>query len=167
MKYIYDLSINDDRRASFAVNQGSMTGPHWNPSASEVAVVIHGEGMVQVVCPDQASSDDMYQCKESNFRVKEGDVVAVPRHRPMSHMSYNNGSLVFVGFRGIAGKNLPRWLAGKNSLLQTIDQDILALALNVPKSIVEELVRSQLEPMILDCTSCAEKLEEEEEVYEA
>ncbi|XP_074563667.1 vicilin-like seed storage protein At2g18540 [Curcuma longa] len=155
---------------AFMVNlsKGSMTGPHWNPSASEIAIVIHGQGMVQVVCPNKAPSET-YQCKETNFRVEEGDVVAVPRHRPMSHMSYNNGSLVLVGFSSITRKNL-QWLAGKNSLLQTIDQEILALALNVPKSIVKDLMRSQSEPIILDCTSCAEKLEEkmeEEEVYEA
>ncbi|KAG6505424.1 hypothetical protein ZIOFF_037780 [Zingiber officinale] len=136
--------------------------PHWNPSASEIAIVIHGQGMVQVVCPNQAPID-MYQCEEINFRVKEGDVVAVPGHLPMSHMSYNNGSLVFVGFSGITGKNSPQWLVGKNSVLRTIDQEILALALNVPKSIVKDLVRSRSEPMILDCTSCAEKLDEKME----
>ncbi|XP_042388016.1 vicilin-like seed storage protein At2g18540 [Zingiber officinale] len=137
-------------------------------SSSKVYLNINKEfrdksgGMVQVVCPNQAPID-MYQCKEINFRVKEGDVVAVPGHLPMSHMSYNNGSLVFVGFSGIARKNSPQWLVGKNSVLQTIDKEILALALNVPKSIVKDLVRSRSEPMILDCTSCAEKLDDKME----
>ncbi|XP_044979400.1 vicilin-like seed storage protein At4g36700 [Hordeum vulgare subsp. vulgare] len=37
----------------FMVNltTGSMMGPHWNPKATEIAIVTHGSGIVQVVCP--------------------------------------------------------------------------------------------------------------------
>ncbi|XBI70007.1 hypothetical protein VPH35_064602 [Triticum aestivum] len=41
----------------FMVNltTGSMMGPHWNPKATEIAIVTHGSGIVQVVCPSTAS----------------------------------------------------------------------------------------------------------------
>uniref|UniRef100_A0A453IR74 Cupin type-1 domain-containing protein n=1 Tax=Aegilops tauschii subsp. strangulata TaxID=200361 RepID=A0A453IR74_AEGTS len=42
----------------FMVNltTGSMMGPHWNPKATEIAIVTHGSGIVQVVCPSTAAA---------------------------------------------------------------------------------------------------------------
>ncbi|WVZ55838.1 hypothetical protein U9M48_006446 [Paspalum notatum var. saurae] len=42
----------------FMVNltTGSMMGPHWNPKATEIAIVTGGSGIVQTVCPSDGSS---------------------------------------------------------------------------------------------------------------
>lgn len=131
-------------------------GPHWNPRATEISVVLHGEGMVRVVCSSTAKRSE---CRNLRFRVKEGDVFAVPMFHPMAQMSYNNDSLVFMGFSTTTRRNYPQFLAGKYSVLQTLNRQILAVSLNVTNTTVDQLLAAQVESIILDCTSCAEEEE--------
>ncbi|XP_010548347.1 PREDICTED: vicilin-like seed storage protein At2g18540 [Tarenaya hassleriana] len=151
----------------FMVNltKGSMVGPHWNPRACEISIVLRGEGMIRVV----SSSNEMMKqskCKSGGrFMVGEGDVFAVPRFHPMAQMSFNNGSFVFVGFSTSARRNYPRFLAGKSSVLQVLKREIMAVALNVSNVTVDRLLGGQEDGVMLECTSCAEeelvKLKEE------
>ncbi|KAF8409928.1 hypothetical protein HHK36_002447 [Tetracentron sinense] len=133
----------------FMVNltKGSMMGPHWNPRATEIAIVTHGEGMVRVVCSSSAKETE---CKNTRFSVKEGDVFAVPRFHPMAQMSFNNDSLVFMGFSTMAKKNHPQFLVGKSSVLQALDKDILAMSFNVPNTTIDQLLTPQMESIILE-----------------
>ncbi|XP_051183349.1 vicilin-like seed storage protein At4g36700 [Lolium perenne] len=173
----------------FMVNltTGSMMGPHWNPKATEIAIVTHGSGVVQTVCPSSPSStggdsghheqggrggregerNHHEQCKNSVFRVKEGDVFVVPRFHPMAQMSFNNGSFVFVGFSTHMGQNHPQFLAGRQSVLQVIGKEILALSLGQKNSTaVEKLLSAQTGSTIMACISCAEELERKAEQEE-
>lgn len=139
-----------------------MMGPHWNPRATEIAVVIQGQGMVQMVCPSDPSDkvDDDFACRNTKFKVEEGDAFVVPRFRPMTQVSYNNDTFVFVGFSSMAGNNHPQFLAGRSSVLQALDRDVVAASFNAPNaSTIEGLLASQGESIILACTSCAEELE--------
>ncbi|KAK3148096.1 hypothetical protein QOZ80_3BG0290690 [Eleusine coracana subsp. coracana] len=191
----------------FIVNltAGSMMGPHWNPKATEIAIVTEGEGIVQTVCPSSNPSPSGERksrrhhhghhkerrrhewgepggrgeeeedhpggrgeeghggarCRSSVFRVKEGDVFVVPRFHPMAQMSFNNDSFVFVGFSTHMGQNHPQFLAGKQSVLQAIGKEVLALSLGQKNaSAVEQLLSGQRDSTILSCISCAEDLEE-------
>ncbi|GKU94573.1 hypothetical protein SLEP1_g8044 [Rubroshorea leprosula] len=140
----------------FMVNltKGSMMGPHWNPSATEIAVVLQGEGMVRMVCSSRGKQS---KCKNMSFRVKEGDVFAVSRFHPMAQMSFNNDSLIFMGFSTTTKKNYPQFIAGKRSVLQVMDKRILALCFNVTNTTLDQIVSQQQDSLILDCTSCAEE----------
>ncbi|XP_020104992.1 vicilin-like seed storage protein At2g18540 [Ananas comosus] len=165
-------ALKGSNLGAFMVNltTGAMMGPHWNPKATEIAIVIHGHGMVQVVCPSNPSgqSNKSCECKNTAFRVKEGDVFIVPRFHPMTQISFNNDSFVFVGFSTNVGQNHPQFLAGKRSALQVINKEILAMSFNAPNStLVEELLASQRESIILSCTSCAEDLAKRTESEEA
>ncbi|XP_065874839.1 vicilin-like seed storage protein At2g18540 [Euphorbia lathyris] len=142
----------------FMVNltKGSMMGPHWNPLATEIAIVVQGEGMIKVVCGSNANETE---CKNMRFRVKEGDVFTVPRFHPMAQMSFNNDTFVFMGFSTSTRRNYPQFLAGKSSVLQTLSRDILALSFNVTNTTIDALLTPQEEAIILDCTSCAEEEE--------
>uniref|UniRef100_A0A453IR96 Cupin type-1 domain-containing protein n=1 Tax=Aegilops tauschii subsp. strangulata TaxID=200361 RepID=A0A453IR96_AEGTS len=187
----------------FMVNltTGSMMGPHWNPKATEIAIVTHGSGIVQVVCPSTASGaggghghhdeggrgggdhghhdeggrrrgdhghhdeggrrggdhgQGGVECKNSVFRVKEGDVFVVPRFHPMAQLSFNNGSFVFVGFSTHMGENNPQFLAGEHSVLQVIGKEIVALALGQKNTTaVEQLLSAKSGSTIMACISCA------------
>uniref|UniRef100_A0A0E0KA30 Cupin type-1 domain-containing protein n=1 Tax=Oryza punctata TaxID=4537 RepID=A0A0E0KA30_ORYPU len=172
----------------FMVNltTGAMMGPHWNPRATEIAVVTQGAGMVQIVCPSIPSGGESkrrhheeeggrgdhghgggVRCKNSSFRVKEGDVFVVPRFHPMAQISFNNDSFVFVGFSTDMGHNHPQFLAGKHSVLQVIGKEILARSLGQDNSTaVGRLLSSQRESTIMACTSCAEELERKAEEEE-
>ncbi|GAV69512.1 Cupin_1 domain-containing protein [Cephalotus follicularis] len=142
----------------FMVNltKGSMMGPHWNPEGTEISIVLHGEGMVRVVCSSIANKSE---CKNMSFRVNEGDVFAVPRFHPMAQMSFNNDSFVFMGFSTTTKKNYPQFLTGKRSVLQVIDKEILAVSFNVTNSTIDQLLAKQTESIILECTTCAEEEE--------
>ncbi|AQL09064.1 Vicilin-like seed storage protein [Zea mays] len=187
----------------FMVNltTGSMMGPHWNPKATEIAIVTEGSGIVQTVCPSSSSSSSSpsggssgdhhhghkrrggpggrgdegegeggrarWQCRNSVFRVKEGDVFVVPRFHPMAQMSFNDDSFVFVGFSTHMGQNHPQFLAGKGSVLQAIGKKVLALALGQrDPTAVDKLLSAQRESTILPCVSCAEELAEKEKEEE-
>ncbi|EYU44671.1 hypothetical protein MIMGU_mgv1a005048mg [Erythranthe guttata] len=150
----------------FMVNltTGSMMGPHWNPTATEVAVVLQGRGMVRVVC---ASVSNETECKNRRFEVEEGDVFVVPRFHPMAQMAFNNGTLVFMGFSSSAKRNHPQYLAGQASVFRTLDRDVLALAFDISNTTLDQLVGPQKDSVILGCVSCAEEelriVEEERE----
>ncbi|KAF7055111.1 hypothetical protein CFC21_062683 [Triticum aestivum] len=198
----------------FMVNltTGSMMGPHWNPKATEIAIVTQGSGIVQVVCPSTASGaggghghhdeggrgggdhghhdeggrrrgdhghhdeggrrggdhgQGGVECKNSVFRVKEGDVFVVPRFHPMAQLSFNNGSFVFVGFSTHMGENNPQFLAGEHSVLQVIGKEIVALALGQKNTTaVEQLLSAKSGSTIMACISCAEELERKAEKEE-
>ncbi|KAK4781092.1 hypothetical protein SAY87_017198 [Trapa incisa] len=149
----------------FMVNltKGSMMGPHWNPYATEVATVLHGQGMIRVVC---ASSSKESECKNVRVRLKEGDVFMVQRFHPMAQMSYNNDSFVFMGFSTTPRRNYPQFLAGRSSVLQALGREVLSASFNVPNTTVEKLMETQADSVILECTSCAEEEERlmEEEI---
>ncbi|KAL3630316.1 hypothetical protein CASFOL_023300 [Castilleja foliolosa] len=150
----------------FMVNltAGSMMGPHWNPTATEVAVVLQGRGMVRVVC---SSFSNGTHCRNKSFEVEEGDVFAVPRFHPMAQISFNNGTLVFMGFSTSAKKNHPQFLAGQASVFRSLDKDVLAMSFNVSNTTLDQLLAPQHESVILGCVSCADEelriMEEERE----
>ncbi|EMS48588.1 Vicilin-like antimicrobial peptides 2-2 [Triticum urartu] len=167
----------------FMVNltTGSMMGPHWNPKATEIAIVTHGSGIVQVGgrrVGDHGHHDaggrrggdhgqEGVECKNSVFRVKEGDVFVVPRFHPMAQLSFNNGSFVFVGFSTHMGQNNPQFLAGEHSVLQVIGKEIVALALGQKNTTaVEKLLSAKSGSTIMACVSCAEELERKAEQEE-
>ncbi|KAL7193118.1 hypothetical protein ACSBR2_024848 [Camellia fascicularis] len=149
----------------FMVNltRGSMMGPHWNPMASEISIVMQGQGMVRVVC---SSTMNESGCRNMSFRVGEGDVFVVPRFHPMAQMAFNNESFVFMGFSTTTKKNHPQFLAGKASVLRTLDQQVVAASFGVANTTISHLLDSQGESIILDCISCAEEEERmmEEEI---
>ncbi|RAL52510.1 hypothetical protein DM860_017204 [Cuscuta australis] len=140
----------------FMVNltKGSIMGPHWNPRASEFGICLHGQGMVTVVCP---SSGNRTSCKNMRFHVEEGDVFAVPRFHPMAQVAFNNDSFVFMGFSTAAKNNHPQYLAGKASVLRTLDRDILSVSLDAKNTTVDKILNQQEQAIILECTSCAEE----------
>ncbi|CAN8328118.1 unnamed protein product [Cochlearia groenlandica] len=136
------------------LTQGSMMGPHWNPWACEISIVLKGSGMVRVLRSYVSRSSS--ECKNMRFKVEEGDIFAVPRLHPMAQMSFTNDSLVFVGFTTSAKNNEPQFLAGKTSALRLLDRDVLAASLNVSGVMVDGLLEAQKEAVVLGCPSCAE-----------
>ncbi|KAF9678351.1 hypothetical protein SADUNF_Sadunf07G0025900 [Salix dunnii] len=145
-------SLSDSNIGIFMVNltKGSLMGPHWNPMATEIAVVLHGQGMVRVVCSGTANESE---CKNMRFKVKEGDVFAVPRFHPMAQMSFDNDSFVFMGFSTSTKRNHPQFLTGKSSILRILDRGILAVSFNVTNTTMDQLLNAQEEAVILDCTA--------------
>ncbi|CAN8271166.1 unnamed protein product [Cochlearia groenlandica] len=136
------------------LTEGSMMGPHWNPSACEISVVLQGKGMISVV--NHPSGQTESKSKSDRFLVEEGDVFFVPRFLPMSQLSFVNDSFLFMGFSTSAKRNYPQFLVGKSSVLQVIDREILAKSFDLTNETIERLLGSQKESVILECVACAE-----------
>ncbi|KAL8099225.1 hypothetical protein AgCh_031768 [Apium graveolens] len=154
-------SLRGSNIGLFMVNltKGAMMGPHWNPTATEIAIVLEGQGMVNIVCLGTGRKE----CNNTRFMVKEGYAFVVPRFHPMAQMAFNNGTFVFVGFTTRDRNNHPQFLTGKRSVLQTLQKHVLAVAFNVSNSTASRLVEPQNDSIILECVSCAE---EEEKIME-
>ncbi|KAM0011166.1 putative rmlC-like cupin domain superfamily, rmlC-like jelly roll protein [Helianthus debilis subsp. tardiflorus] len=131
-----------------------MMAPHWNPNTAEVAIVLQGEGMIQVVCPGIASETE---CKNSKLKVEEGDVFVVPRNHPMAQISFNNNTFVFMGFKLAAKDERPQFLRGKYSVLQRLDRNVLQKSFNVKKTTIDWILSNKKEKIISECISCAEE----------
>ncbi|KAI4327571.1 hypothetical protein L6164_020013 [Bauhinia variegata] len=136
---------------------GSMVGPHWNAMTTQVLVVLEGEGMVRGVCG--SSNINKQECRNMRFKVTQGDAFMVPRFHPVAQMSYNNDSLVFIGFTTSAKRNYAQYLAGKRSVIQTLDKNILAASLNATNTTIDQLLASRADSIIVRCVSCAEEEE--------
>ncbi|KAJ0840176.1 putative rmlC-like cupin domain superfamily, rmlC-like jelly roll protein [Helianthus annuus] len=148
--------LKDTNFGVFMVNlaKGSMMAPHWTPDTVEIAIVLHGQGVIEVVCPGIASET---KCENSRLMVEEGDVFVVPRAHPMAQMSYNNDSFVFMGFMLKQEKESPQYLAGKLSILQRLDRKVLAKSFNVRNTTIDWILSNEKEDIIYECVSCAEE----------
>ncbi|KAJ9540804.1 hypothetical protein OSB04_027310 [Centaurea solstitialis] len=152
--------LKDSRFGVIMVNltKGVMMGPHWNPNTAEVGIVVHGQGMIQVVCP---SLEKETYCKNSKFKVEEGDVFLVPKHNPMTQISFNDDSFVFMGFTSNLRNNHPQYLAGKSSIFEMLDKWVLTKSFGVSNMTIDRIMWAQRKSIILECTSCAEAMEQE------
>ncbi|KAL3813226.1 hypothetical protein ACJIZ3_014494 [Penstemon smallii] len=134
---------------------GSMMAPHWNPMATEIGIVLQGRGMVRVVC--SSFSNETTLCRNMRFEVKEGDVFVVPKFHTVAQMSFNDDTFVFIGFSTTTDKkNQPQFLVGRDSVLRTLDKNVLALSFNVTNTTMDQLLAPRDESVILGCISCAE-----------
>ncbi|GJY97150.1 vicilin-like seed storage protein [Tanacetum coccineum] len=116
------------------LSTGSMMGPHWNPNTPEVAIALQGQGMIQVVCPGIESETG---CENMKFKVEEGDVFVVPKDHPMTQLSFNYDTFVFMGF-----------------MLNY--KDVYAKSFNVGNTTIDWLLNDKGEKVIYECISCAE-----------
>ncbi|MFS8010625.1 putative rmlC-like cupin domain superfamily, rmlC-like jelly roll protein [Helianthus anomalus] len=134
--------LKDTNFGVFMVNlaKGSMMAPHWTPNTVEIAIVLHGQGVIEVICPGIASET---KCENSRLMVEEGDVFVVPRAHPMAQMSYNNDSFVFMGFMLKQEKESPQYLAGKLSILQRLDRKVLAKSFNVRNTTIDWILETR------------------------
>lgn len=144
------------------IMQGSMMEPNWNSMHEEVVVVLEGRGMVRVVCSEFSQ---MKGCTK-RFEVKEGDLFVVPRLHAKAVMTFDNESLILMGFAQVSlERNEPQFLGGRYSVLGNLGIDVLAKTFNVANTTVAQLLahtkddeaQSSEDQIILACTSCAEE----------
>ncbi|CAI9110730.1 OLC1v1010804C1 [Oldenlandia corymbosa var. corymbosa] len=158
------------------LSSGSMVAPHWNPMATEIAIVLQGKGMVRVVCSslNNFAYEKSRRCEDTRFQVEEGDVFVVPRLHPTAQMSFGDDTFVFMGFSTetkMKKSGNHEFLVGKVSIFRALGRSVLAASLGVNETMINEILRSQLgESAVLGCNLCAEEelriMEEEMEKAE-
>nr|CAA91187.1 vicilin [Matteuccia struthiopteris] len=120
---------------------GAVLAPHWNPRATEIALVTKGEGETQIVYPNGSAA--------ATQRVSEGSVFFVPQNFPMCQIASQSGSFEFMGFTTSSRPNRPQFLAGSNSVLKGIEAEVLASSFNIPVEHLQHFLHLQPEAVIL------------------
>lgn len=124
-----------------------MMAPHINPTATEYGVVLSGTGNIQVVFPNGTLAMDA--------EVNEGDVFWIPRYFPFCQVASRTGPFVFFGFSTSARSNLPQFLVGQGSILQTMLSPEFAAAFGLDEDRFGEIINMQRESTILPSTSAS------------
>lgn len=124
-----------------------MMAPHINPTAIEYGIVLRGSGTVQIVFPNGTLA--------MNTKVSEGNVFWVPRYFPFCQISSRTGPLEFFGFTTSSKKNMPQFLVGRNSLLQTMFGRELVASFGVKEEVFKKFIYAQNETTILPTASVA------------
>ncbi|KAH7280413.1 hypothetical protein KP509_37G066000 [Ceratopteris richardii] len=135
--------LKDINKGVFSVSlkAGALLAPHWNPTATEIALVTEGEGEIHVVYPNGSAA--------VTEQVGVGDVFVVPQNFPMCQIAARSGVFKFVGFSTSSRPNHPQFIAGLNSVLKALDTDVLAVAYNIPVKHIQDFLNLQPESVIL------------------
>ncbi|KAL6577309.1 hypothetical protein OROMI_011585 [Orobanche minor] len=126
---------------------GSMMAPHINPRATEYGIVLRGAGTIQIVYPNGSLA--------LNAKVTEGEVFWIPRYFPFCQIASRSGPFEFFGFTTSARNNRPQFLAGANSLLQTLRGSEIAAAFGVSEDRLNAIIDAQRESTILPSATVA------------
>ncbi|KAF7133037.1 hypothetical protein RHSIM_Rhsim09G0035400 [Rhododendron simsii] len=129
------------------LNAGSMMAPHLNPTATEYGIVLRGSGTIQIVFPNGTLA--------MNAQVNEGDVFWIPRYFPFCQIASHSGRFEFFGFTTSARRNRPQFLAGSNSVLQSMRGPAFAAAFGVSEERLKRIVNAQSESTILPPASAS------------
>lgn len=121
--------------------------PHINPTATEYGIVLRGSGSIQIVYPNGTLA--------MNAVVNEGDVFWVPRYFPFCQIASRTGPFEFFGFTTTGRKNMPQFLVGQNSILQSMRGPQFAAAFGVSEERLRRILDSQREAVILPSASIA------------
>ncbi|KAM0873735.1 hypothetical protein ACQ4PT_037874 [Festuca glaucescens] len=160
---------DQDVRVSFAnITAGSMTAPYYNTQSVKIAVVLEGEGEVEIVCPHLSQDSERRRGEEGQSeqqqqkqrgrgseseeeqqekyetiraRVSRGSALVVPAGHPVVAISSSraSSSLQIVCFEINAQKNERVWLAGKNKVLGKLDRPAKELAFGAPAREIDEV----------------------------
>ncbi|XP_049380553.1 vicilin-like seed storage protein At2g28490 [Solanum stenotomum] len=129
------------------LSAGAMMAPHINPTATEYGIVLRGSGSIQIVYPNGTLA--------MNAIVNEGDVFWVPRYFPFCQIASRTGPFEFFGFTTTARKNMPQFLVGQNSILQSMRGPEFAAAFGVSEERLRKILDAQREAVIFPSASVA------------
>ncbi|TMW93284.1 hypothetical protein EJD97_011922 [Solanum chilense] len=129
------------------LSAGAMMAPHINPTATEYGIVLRGSGSIQIVYPNGTLA--------MNAVVNEGDVFWVPRYFPFCQIASRTGPFEFFGFTTTGRKNMPQFLVGQNSILQSMRGPEFAAAFGVSEERLRRILDAQREAVILPSASIA------------
>ncbi|MCO5592753.1 hypothetical protein L7F22_046756 [Adiantum nelumboides] len=127
----------------FAVGlkSGCMVAPYWNPRMTEIGIVTHGRGFIQVASSNGSTLVDV--------DLEPGSVFVVPRYYPSSKLARNDSDFEFVGFTTSSLPMQPHFLAGTNAVFNSMDKDVLSMGFNASKKSVEQILGSQPDEILL------------------
>ncbi|OWM74728.1 sucrose-binding protein [Punica granatum] len=153
-KHLKDL----DLMVSFAnITRGSMTTLYYNSRATKIAMVVDGEGWLEMACPHLSSrqqgrrhstrgqrrtgSPTTYQKVQA--RLNRGTVFIVPAGHPATSIASRNSNLQVVCFEVNAKNNVRYTLAGRRNIVGQMHREAKELAFNFPARDIDRIFKNQ------------------------
>ncbi|XP_052188080.1 vicilin-like seed storage protein At2g28490 [Diospyros lotus] len=151
----WPLGLSDVGVFLVYLTAGSMMAPHINPMAPEIAIVLRGEGEIQVVFPNGTLA--------MKAKVGPGDVFWIPQFFPFCQIASRTGPFEFFGVTTSSSYNRPQFLLGAGSILRTMMGPELAAGFGMRDvDWFSKIVRAQEQRMIFSSASAAPPDMEEE-----
>uniref|UniRef100_A0A0D6R9R4 Cupin type-1 domain-containing protein n=1 Tax=Araucaria cunninghamii TaxID=56994 RepID=A0A0D6R9R4_ARACU len=154
------------------IKPGKMTVPYWNTHSTKISVVLRGRGRIEIASPEgvteqwrgdrsgESESEREKQKEGEEFRVsyrrvednlKVGDVFVIPAGYPSVQIANSNEGFEFMSFHTNFDRNDDYFVAGKNSLLNELQAELLAKDFDVEKKEeLKKLIGSQEKEVFVD-----------------
>ncbi|KAM7259380.1 hypothetical protein ACFE04_015121 [Oxalis oulophora] len=153
---------NLEVQVTFAnITKGSMLGPFFNSKATKIAMVVKGEGYLEMACPHVSSSSRQQQQYKREIsprsikgqsspsyhkiksRLKVGTVFIVPAGHPVATVASRTSNLQIICFGVNAEGNIRYPLAGRNNIVQLMEREAKELAFNTRAQDVDRVFGKQ------------------------
>ncbi|CAK8571893.1 unnamed protein product [Lathyrus sativus] len=128
------------------ITKGSMSTIYYNTNANKIALVIDGEGELEMACPHVPSSSSNSKQKKSsisyhnmNAKLRPGMVFVVPAGHPFVNIASKKNNLITVCFEVNAHRNKKIALAGKKNIVIALDKTAKEVAFDIAAGKVDEM----------------------------
>lgn len=132
------------------ISKGAMAAPFYNSRSTKVAVVVAGEGYIEIACPhvSRSSSERRHQGGSAAYhkvssRIRTDSVYIVPAGHPVATVASQNNNLEVVCFEINAEGNIRFPLAGRNNIFKVMEREAKELAFNTNADEVERVFGNQ------------------------
>nr|ACJ65515.1 globulin 3B [Triticum aestivum] len=135
------LAQHDVRVAVANITPGSMTAPYLNTQSFKLAVVLEGEGEVQIVCPHLARDSERHKQGKQGSALRR--YARCPPPLSVVEIASSRGSSNLEMFEINAERNERVWLAGRNNVIAKLDDPAQELTFGRPAREVQEVFRAK------------------------
>ncbi|KAH9729774.1 Globulin-1 S allele [Citrus sinensis] len=146
-----------DITVSYAnISKGAMAAPFYNSRSTKVAVVVAGDGYIEIACPhvSRSSSERRHQGSSTreegsatyhkvSSRIRTDSAYIVPAGHPVVTVASQNNNLEVVCFEINAEGNIRFPLAGRNKIFKVMESEAKELAFNTRADEVERVFGNQ------------------------
>ena len=153
---------------SFAnITQRAMIAPYLNSASTKIALVVGGEGFIQMACPHIQSSTSSEQQQGGSSRqqhqggrsllksrvsyrkisapLRTGTAFVVPAGHPVVTIASNKGNLQVVCFELNSKNNVKYFIAGKQNVVKLMEREAKELTFNAKEQQVDRVFGKQEE----------------------
>ncbi|CAA7394803.1 unnamed protein product [Spirodela intermedia] len=129
------------------ITAGSMEAPSYNSKATRIALVISGEGYVEMVRRrrrEEAAEEGGARYEKVRSEVSAGEVFVIPAGQPVVTVAASGGEGLQVLCFGLqAEENRRIFLAGENGVLKELERETKELSFGAPRKEVDEVLNAQ------------------------
>ncbi|GMI98756.1 hypothetical protein HRI_003544900 [Hibiscus trionum] len=118
-----------DLRVSYAnITRGCMNAPFFNSRAIKIAIVVQGQGYLEMVSPGSGGRKSGSSYQKISSRLRPDTVFVVPAGHPFVTVASINSNLEILCFEVNIENNVRYLLAGEGNLVQQLEKEAKELA---------------------------------------